>query len=186
MSNKASALLRTILIGGAGSVIAAAAGLPAAALIGSSLAVSMAAWSGVSVAMHPRLRDVGFAGIGLSLGVGIQPTILQDVAAWATSLVLLCVSLAATLAVTVSILSRAFRFDLGTATLASSPGTMSYALAAAQEGRGDTTVVLVLQSLRLLVLASVLPVAIFFLVEPPPVPRPPSPWTFQRSWRSSA
>jgi uncharacterized protein len=165
--------LRTLLIGGAGAALAAVAGLPAAALIGSSIAVSAAAWSGLGVNVPNRLRDLGFAGIGVSLGSGIKPSILGDIATWGASLVLLCLSLAATLAVAVWILRRFFRCDRPTAILASSPGTMSYAVAVAQEGRGDAVVVLILQSLRLLLLASVLPLAIFFIIAPPTPAHPP-------------
>lgn len=164
--------LRTLLVGGAGAGIAAAAGLPAAALIGSSLAVSAAAWSGLGVAVPNRLRDLAFAGIGVSLGSGIKPSILDDLSTWATSIVLLCLSLMATLAVSVLILRRMFRYDPETCLLASSPGTMSYAVAVAQEGRGDVITVLILQSLRLLILASVLPIAIFVAIAPPAAPAP--------------
>jgi uncharacterized protein len=165
--------LRTILIGGVGAALLAAAGLPAAALIGSSIAVSLASFSGLAVAIPRWLRDLGFAGIGVSLGSGIEPSILGDLAAWGASLAMLCLSLIATLAVAIFVLRRFFRCDLPTAILASSPGTMSYAVAVAQEGRGDAIVVLILQSLRLLLLASVLPLAIFFAIAPPmPVQAP--------------
>jgi uncharacterized protein len=117
--------------------------------------------------MPPLLRDLGFAGIGISLGAGVEPGLVQHLGAWGASLVLLCASLVATLAVATAILRRAFGKDLATAVLASSPGTISYALAAAYEGKGDVIAVLVVQSFRLLLLASVLPLTIFLLAEPP-------------------
>ena len=167
MNEKVFVPLRTILIGGAGAALAAAAGLPAAALVGSSLAVSAAAWAGIGVSAPRLLRDMGFAGIGVSLGAGIGPGVASDLVAWAPSLLLLCASLAATLAIAVLILRRVYRYDRTTAILASSSGTMSYAVAVAEEGRGDVIVVLILQSLRLLLLASVLPLVIFFLAAAP-------------------
>lgn len=166
MNEALSVPLRTLLIGAAGAALAMAGGLPAAALIGSSLAVSLAAWRGMRVIVPRRLRDLAFAAIGVSLGTGIAPTILHDLAAWGISLALLCLSLVATLLAAVLILRRVFRFDLFTSVLAASPGTMSYAVAVAQEGRGDPVVVLVLQSLRLLLLASVLPILVFTVAPP--------------------
>ncbi|TPE52461.1 AbrB family transcriptional regulator [Amaricoccus solimangrovi] len=172
--NDAFALpLRTLAIGGAGAALAAAAGLPAGALIGSSLAVSIAAWNGIRVAVPPLPREIAFAGIGVSLGSGIKPSILHDVATWATSLGLLCLSLVATLAVAALILRRVFRYDFATSVLASSPGTMSYAVAVAQGGRGDMITIVILQSLRLLILASALPLAIFLAISPPAQLAPP-------------
>ncbi len=173
MSETLAALLRTIVLGSAGAVVAQAAGIPAAPLIGASLAVSIAAWAGVRVRMHPRLRNLGFAGIGVSLGAGVRPTLLHDIAPWALSLALLAVSLALTLLAAAFVLRRWFGQDATTAILASSPGTMSYTLAVAEEGRGNVTVVLILQSLRLLLLASALPLAVFFLADMPPRVMPP-------------
>ncbi len=95
MSETLAALLRTIVLGSVGALLAQAAGIPAAPLIGASLAVSIAAWAGVRVRMHPRLRNIGFAGIGVSLGAGVRPTLFHDIAPWALSLALLAVSLGA-------------------------------------------------------------------------------------------
>lgn len=173
MSETLATLLRTIVLGSAGAAVAQAAGVPAAPLIGASLAVSIAAWSGVRVWMHPWLRNLGFAGVGVSLGAGVRPTFFQDIAPWALSLAFLAVSLALTLFAAAFVLRRWFGQDATTSVLASSPGTMSYALAVAEEGRGDVAVVLILQSLRLLLLASAVPLAVFFLSDAPPRSSPP-------------
>ncbi|ARJ70978.1 AbrB family transcriptional regulator [Paracoccus contaminans] len=158
------ALLRALCIGLAGAGLASEAGLPAAPLIGSSVAVSAAAWAGLRLRMDPRLRNLGFLGIGLSLGSGIDPAALAQLGHWAVSLAGLVLSLAVTMGAGAWILRRHFGCDRGTAVLASSPGTMSYALAVAEDGGGDPVSVLTIQSLRLLVLASVLPVAVWLFV----------------------
>lgn len=167
------AVLRTVVLGAAGALAAQAAGIPAAPLIGSSLAVSAGTWAGLRVRMHPALRAVGFAGIGVSLGAGVKPTLFHDIGPWALSLGLLAVSLALTLLVAAALLRRWFHQDPTTAILASSPGTMSYTLAVAEEGRGDVTVVLVLQTLRLMLLASALPLVVFLLAATPVRVAPP-------------
>lgn len=160
----------TLALGLAGAGLATAAGLPAAALIGATVATSVAAAAGLRLRMDPHLRNFGFATIGLSLGSGVGPGILADLGHWGFSLAVLCVSLAVTLWMGALILRRGFGIGQGTAVLATSPGAMSYALAIAEEGRGDATAIMVIQSLRLFLLASVLPVLIWALVEAPVLP----------------
>ena len=160
----------TLALGLAGAGLATAAGLPAAALIGATVATSVAAAAGLRLRMDPHLRNVGFATIGLSLGSGVGPGILGDLGHWGFSLAVLCLSLAVTLWVGTLILRRGFGIGQETAVLATSPGAMSYALAIAEEGRGDATAIMMIQSLRLFLLASVLPVLIWALVEAPVLP----------------
>lgn len=145
------------LIGTGGAVCAALAGLPAAGLIGSSIAVAVAATCGVATAIPQRLRDVAFAVIGISLGAGVQADALQQIESWSVSLLVLALSLVATLLCGAALLRRVFGMDAETALLASSPGTMSNAIAIALEGRGDVTTITILQVMRLLVLVAVVP-----------------------------
>lgn len=160
-------VLRAVLIGLAGASLARALGLPAAALLGASLAVSGAAWTGLRLAMPVPLRNIGFLGIGLSLGSGVDTGLLDDLSHWALSLGCLALSLVVTLFVGASLLRRAAGQDRTTAILSASPGTMSYALAIAEEREADVTAVLVVQSMRLLILASVVPVSVVLLAAPP-------------------
>ena len=140
-----------------GAAIAALLGIPAAPLIGATLGVALAGALGARVKVATRLRDLAFATIGVSLGAGIDPEIVAQLPDWTLSLAMLVLSLAATLAVGHLLLTRLFGLDGETAILSSSPGTMSNALAIAAEGRGDTTAVMVLQVLRLLVLVVAVP-----------------------------
>ena len=170
MNEQVKQLGVTLALGLAGAGLATAAGLPAAALIGATVATSVAAAAGMRLRMDPHLRNFGFATIGLSLGSGVGPGILADLGHWGFSLAVLCVSLAVTLWVGALILRRGFGIGRETAVLGTSPGAMSYALAIAEEGRGDATAIMVIQSLRLFLLASVLPVLIWALVEAPVLP----------------
>ncbi|MDF2232390.1 AbrB family transcriptional regulator [Albimonas sp. CAU 1670] len=147
----------TLAAGLAGAALAALAGVPAGALIGSTLAVVALAASGRSVGLPNRLRDVAFATIGVSLGSGVDERLVDQFGAWAVSLSILTISLVATLAAGRLILTRGFGLDARTATLASSPGTMSNAIAMAAEGHGDATAVMFLQVMRLLVLVLAVP-----------------------------
>lgn len=146
-----------LAIGGGGAVLALGVGLPAAALIGSTLAVAVAAISPLSLAVHQRLRDLAFCVIGISLGAGVEAEALSQIGAWSVSLTMLLMCLCATLMTGAFLLERLFGMDRSTAILATSPGTMSNAIALALEGRGDATTILILQMIRLLVLVSVVP-----------------------------
>lgn len=157
MNDKIKTTLITGLIGTGGALCAALLGLPAAGLIGSSVAVAIAATCGVALAIPQRLRDVAFAIIGISLGAGVQADALQQIGTWSVSLFVLALSLVATLLTGAALLRRVFGIDADTALLASSPGTMSNAIAIALDGRGDVTTITILQVMRLLVLVAGVP-----------------------------
>lgn len=146
-----------LAIGGGGGILALGSGLPAAALIGATLTVSLAATMGLTVKVHPRLRDLAFTVIGVSLGAGVEREVLAQIPSWSVSLLMLVASLAVTLLGGTFLLQRLFGMDRDTAVLASSPGTMSYALALAAEGRGDPTAVLILQVIRMVLLVALVP-----------------------------
>jgi uncharacterized protein len=146
-----------LAIGGGGGVLALGLGLPAAALIGATLSVALAAALGVALRVHPRLRDLAFTVIGVSLGAGVERDVLAQIGSWSVSLLMLLASLGVTLLCGTILLQRLFGMNKETAVLASSPGTMSYALALAAEGRGDATVVLILQVIRLILLVALVP-----------------------------
>ncbi|MEE2859589.1 MAG: AbrB family transcriptional regulator [Paracoccus sp. (in: a-proteobacteria)] len=149
-----------LAIGTIGAALATAIQLPAAPLIGSCLVVSAAAAAGLRVALPTRLRDVAFVIIGISLGAGVEAEALSRAPEWLLSLSMLAASLLATLAVGAWLLRRTFGLDADTALLATSPGTMSYAVAVALDGRGDAGVVITLQLIRLLLMVTAVPIVV--------------------------
>lgn len=132
------------LIGLGGASCAALANLPAAGLIGSSIAVAIATNMGVRLAIPQRLRDMAFGVIGISLGARMQANALGQLVSWSVSLFLLALSLAATLLTGAALLRRGFGIDRETAFLASSASTMSNAIAIALEGHGNVTTITIL------------------------------------------
>jgi membrane AbrB-like protein len=155
--NKVKPYVVALAIGGGGGVLALSAGLPAAALIGSTLAVAVAAALRIPLAVQPRLRDLAFVVIGISLGAGVEAEALDQIGAWSLSLVLLVACLGTTLLIGTLLLQQLFGMDRSTAILAASPGTMSNAIALSLDGRGDATAILILQVIRLLALVTVVP-----------------------------
>lgn len=147
----------TLAAGIAGAFAATLSGMPAGALIGSTVAVGTVALSGRRVGLPVPLRDLAFATIGISLGSGIDEGILDQLGTWAVSLAILVLSLVATIAAGRLVLTRVFGLDARTATLASTPGTMSNTIAIASEGYCDATAVMFLQLMRLLFLVIAVP-----------------------------
>ena len=133
----------------AGALAALALNLPAAALVGATLAVTFAALMGWGPSVPNSLRDVAFAVIGLTLGSGISPALLADLERYSLSLALMLASLALSTAFAFAAMRAMLTTDRRTAILATSPGALSYALALAAERETDVRTVTVLQGIRL-------------------------------------
>ncbi|WP_335949266.1 MULTISPECIES: AbrB family transcriptional regulator [Salipiger] len=140
-----------------GAAIAALLGVPAGALVGAMLAVALMAGLGHAVTVPVIARDLAFLVIGISLGAGIDASVLPHLPGWSISLLGLAVALVATMAASTFLLQRVFAVDWQTAVLASAPGTMSNAVAIAVEGKGDASAVMILQLMRLVILVTLVP-----------------------------
>ncbi|MAS07214.1 MAG: hypothetical protein CL534_21330 [Ahrensia sp.] len=140
-----------------GALAGTFAGLPAGSLLGSTFAVTVAAMMGLRPTVPPFLRDLGFCVIAVSLGSGVTPDILSELARWPLSLAMLAVAMLTVILVCAQILRRMFGADAPTALLATSPGALSYTLALADDRGADVRFVMVLQSLRLFLITMLLP-----------------------------
>ncbi|QKV19197.1 AbrB family transcriptional regulator [Oricola thermophila] len=140
-----------------GALFALFLGLPAAALLGSTFAVTVAALRRLEPAVPDLLRDIGFCVIGVSLGSGVTPDIWSDIARWPLSIAMLALTVLAVLLVCGLILRKIFDCDVPTALLATSPGALSYTLSLAADRGIDLRFVMVLQSLRLFLITMLLP-----------------------------
>lgn len=144
-------LALTLGAAAAGGLLLEAADLPAGLLIGATLGAAAMAVAGRGAAVPDRLRDAGFAMIGLSLGSSLERETLSSAGDWPLSLAGMVVALIVTWAICTAILSRLFGLGRTTALLATSPGALSYALAVAEPRPDvDLRVVTLVQSVRLL------------------------------------
>lgn len=158
MSARAVALALGPALAGAG--LAAWIGVPAGALIGATLAVTAVALLRFGPSVPSAMRDTAFATIGVTLGSGVTPHLLDDLARFPLSLAALTVTVLAVMAVSGLVLRAVFGMDRATTILATSPGAMSYALSLAVAGghaKPDMPTVMALQSLRLLLITVALP-----------------------------
>nr|WP_321526693.1 AbrB family transcriptional regulator [uncultured Cohaesibacter sp.] len=142
----------------AGGAIAHWIDFPAAWLTGSLLAVAITSLAGLRYKLPNLLRDLGFAQVGLILGSGFSPDMLQAIASWPLSIAMLAVTVVAIAASAYWVLRKVGHWDHETALFASLPGALSYIIVIAEDSRADMTRVAIAQSLRVFVLISVLPI----------------------------
>lgn len=161
--NSSVRVIVTLMIGTCGAITAIAAGLPAAALIGSTLAVSVASFCRVPTSVPPWLRNMAFAAIGCSLGSGVNTDFLELAVKWPLSLSGLVLVMGVILFSSSWVLTAFFNQSRITAILAASPGALSYSLAIAATGIGDARAIIVIQSIRLLSITTGLPLVLDLL-----------------------
>ncbi len=143
-----------------GSLIFDAIGFPSAPLTGSAAAVSVAALLGLPAFMPNWLRTAAFVLLGINIGSSVTQEMLRTALAWPATIAVLVLSLFVSLQICRMGLSRWMRFSPRDAILAAAPGHLSYVLALSLEGRGQTTRIAVVQSIRVLFLTLCVPVLV--------------------------
>ena len=150
-----------IATGGAGAFLAHLAGMPAPFLSGPAIAVTLAGLAGLRMDIPLLVRDMAFVFIGLTMGAGVTPEVLDSVAKWPASLGLLALSIVAIILACRFLLMRHFGQDGRSAVLSSAPGHLSYLLGMADAGGLNVRMIAIVQSIRVLILTlSVPPIAI--------------------------
>lgn len=136
-------------------------------------AVAAAALAGLPLHLPVTFRNAAFVLIGISMGAAVTPETLSQLRAWPVSLVLLAVSVAATLLVGTVWLERVHGWDPVTARYASIPGALSSVLILAATSSADLPRVALAQSIRLFTLVALMPALLQLLGgdggAPPPV-----------------
>lgn len=152
--------LLTLALGATGAFLASVAGLPAPYLTGPAALVSLASVMGLKTYVPNGLRDLCFLAIGIGMGSGINPEMLQAAATWPLSLIALTGALVVIFLGGAAGLQRYFLFDRLTSRLAASPGHLSFILSLSTDTRADIGIVAVVQSLRVLALTLLVPFAV--------------------------
>lgn len=160
MIPRGSRTLAALALGAVGGALAWSAGLPAAWLVGASVLVAAACAAGLTPAVPRPLQSAAFAGIGISIGSGVDGETFARAADWLPSLTAVVVSTLAVMVMGSWFLARVARLDTMTAKLSAAPGTLAYVLGLTLEGKGDPTAVMLIQSLRLLAITACVPLAL--------------------------
>ena len=166
-------VVETLLIAFAGAFALGLAGFPAGWLSGAIVAVSAAALYGRPMFLPGMLARITYVAMGISIGGTVTPETLDGMATWPLSLALLALSMALlTIAVTVY-LQFVHKWDPGSALLGAFPGGLATVLVLAIENNADVRGVAVVQTVRVVAVAVLLPAAIglFGLAAAPLPPR---------------
>lgn len=153
--------LITFCIGVLGAGLTYATGFPAPFLTGPAIAVTLVGLAGLRTAALPRRgRDAVFVILGLTIGQGVTPEVFDAMRAWPVTLAALAASLFAIIFLTRAALVRFWGMDPLTAFLSSSPGHLSYVLGLSEGVKADLKTVSIVQSIRVLALTLLVPVAV--------------------------
>lgn len=152
-----------------GAGLTYALSFPAPFLTGPAMAVTLAGLAGIkTTALPPRLRDLVFVILGLTIGQGVTPEVFGAMRAWPVTLMSLAASLFAIIFLTRAALVRYWSMDKATAFLSSSPGHLSYVLGLTEGVKADLKTVSIVQSIRVLALTLLVPVAVTLTGQIPP------------------
>ncbi|MBL4806071.1 MAG: AbrB family transcriptional regulator [Rhodobacteraceae bacterium] len=157
--------VKTIAVGALGAFIAWFFGMPAPFITGPAIFVSVASLAGLKTDIPVKLRDMVFLAIGITLGASVTPEILAAAGNWPISLAIMCFGTGLIMIVGGWIFQRAFNTNRKTALLCSTPGHLSYVLSFGTDIGADTAIISVIQSIRLLLLTLLVPVAIAVLTD---------------------
>jgi membrane AbrB-like protein len=163
--------LWTLLIAGAAGWAALRARVPAGALLGPMIVAGAVTLSGLDggLAVPPLLREAAFGVIGLQVGLRFTVETVREVGrllvpvlACILGLLVACFGLAAVLAATTSV-------TLEDAYLATTPGGLYAVLAVAFGAGANTTFIIAVQGLRVLVMVLLAPLAVRLILRRPAV-----------------
>lgn len=153
------ATLIALAVGACGAALGWLLHFPLFILTGPALLVSVVGIIGPELRIAPVFRDGAFLILGIGIGAGVTPQagqLLLDlpVAAIGIGLMLFAIIWLSRL-----LLVRGFHFDRRSAVLAGSPGHLSYVLSLGLSFDLDTTRITVVQTVRLLALTFLVPLA---------------------------
>src|SRR5215813_14454188 len=168
------AIAETLLIAATGGLGFNAIGFPGGLVAGSMLAVAAAALAGRPMRVPPILARPCFVVVGILLGAVVTPATLMGIVTWPLSIAVLVVSAICMFAATTCYLHWVHDWDLLSALLGASPGSMAQVMALSAELEADLRGIAIVQVVRVLLIVLGLPtgLALFGLtVEPVTVTR---------------
>ncbi|MEP2578748.1 MAG: AbrB family transcriptional regulator [Roseibium sp.] len=160
MQSGAARLGMTLLVAACGGGIFHLLGLPAAPLSGAMVFVAVTTLAGAPTLLPDRLRDALFIAIGISMGAGVQPDLIERAGDWPVSMALLVVVVICVTLAGYAVLHLGAKWSKETAYFGAIPGALSYVIALASERGADLPRIASSQSLRLFVLVAILPFAV--------------------------
>jgi membrane AbrB-like protein len=153
----------TLAIGASGGAIFAHLRLPLAWMIGSMVATTAASLSGLRLDLPPRLRDIMVVVVGVMLGAGFTPALIERIAEWAITLSALFVYVVVATLCLWLYFSKVARFDRVTGYFCSAPGGFSEMVILGGAMGGDERTIALAHTCRVLLVVMTIPLAFRFL-----------------------
>jgi membrane AbrB-like protein len=155
-------IAESLMVGAAGGFLFNAARFPGGWLAGSMAFAAIAALSGRAVYVPAAAARAASIVMGVTIGGTVTPDTLLGMAAWPLSIAMVAVSVVAATLATFTYLTWVHGWNAVTAIYASIPGGLAQVMAlAAEEGRRcDIRGVAIVQTVRVVILTVVVPVAL--------------------------
>lgn len=160
----------TIAVGSAGGLAFWLLHLPAPWLSGGLVGVVVLLALRVRAVLPDSLRDLGMLLAGAVTGSAITPEMVQSVARYPASMIILAITTVGIVIIGRFVLMRFFAWDHQSAMLGAMPGALSAVIATVAETGGDMMRVMAVQSFRMFILLAVLPSTVMMAVREVSVP----------------
>lgn len=164
-----STFAQTMAIAAAGGAVFAYLGFPAGWMAGSLLCTAVAALSGRSIHVPTPVTRVFFIALGMVIGGVATPETLRGMATWPASIVFISVAMVALTLASSYYLQRVHGWDIQTALFSAVPGALSQVSAIAMERDADMRAIIIVQTVRVIILAVGVPTGLAILgISAPP------------------
>lgn len=147
------------LITVSGAFIAIFLGMPVPLLTGPAVIAAAASLAGMNVHFPVHVRNAVFLLAGIAIGTTISPESVVAFARWPLAFAILAISILTMILIGQKLLMRIMKTDARTALLAATPGHLSFVVALGEEHNLATDKMAVVQSIRLLSLTLLVPIA---------------------------
>jgi uncharacterized protein len=165
-------ILLALVIGTAGGWLANHFQVPLAWMLGAMTATTVAAMSGLPVALPVVYRTAMIAVLGVMLGSGFAPEILDRLGSWTISLLGLAAYTLVVTGVVAIFLRRVAGYDPITAYFSAAPGGLSEMVIVGAANGGDERIISLTHTSRILLVVLTLPFLMQLIFGYTPGPRP--------------
>jgi len=153
----------TMAVGAAGGALFDLARFPAGWMAGSLLCVAVAALAGRPTHVPTTVSRVFFVCLGMIIGAVATPETVRGMATWPASIAIIAVAMIAVTLAAAAYLRLVHGWDAQTALFASVPGALSQVSIIAAEREADLRAIVVVQTVRVIILAVGVPLGLTVL-----------------------
>lgn len=152
--------LLTLATAIAGAACAWLIAFPAPFLTGPAMAVTIVGFLGPSLKLPGMLMQVALVVLGMNIGAGVTPEVLETARRWPASFVVLGLCLVVIMLASGFWLRRVHGFDRRTSLLSATPGHLSFVLGLSADMNADIPRISLVQTIRVLALTLIVPVLV--------------------------